>query len=53
MMSLSLVDPIQPAVEVWIVIWENLPLAIRSFTNLTLGIFLVVSCFKLFYHLRG
>lgn len=52
-MFLSLVDPLQPAIETWIVIWENLPLAVRNLANLTLGLFVLVVCFKLFYHLRG
>lgn len=52
-MLMSLVDPIQPAIEVWLVLWENLPLAVRNLTNLTLGLFVVVVMFKTFYHLRG
>ena len=52
-MLMSLVDPIQPAIEVWLVLWNNLPLAVRNLANLTLGLFVVVVMFKTFYHLRG
>lgn len=52
-MMMSLVDPIQPAIEVWLVLWDNLPLAVRNLANLTLGLFVVVVMFKTFFHLRG
>lgn len=52
-MFLTLVDPLQPAIEVWLAIWNTLPLAIRNLANLTLGIFVVLVIFKIFSHIRG
>lgn len=50
---MGLVDPLQPAIEVWLVIWNNLPLAVQNLVNLTLGLFVVIVTFKTFYNLRG
>lgn len=48
-----LVDPLLPAVEVWLAIWNNLPLSVRLLANLTLGLFSIVVVFKTFYNMRG
>lgn len=48
-----MINPIAPAVEVWFVIWNNLPSAVLAFANFCLGFFLILCLFKLIYHLRG
>lgn len=48
-----MVNPLIPAIEVWLAFWNNLPDAVRSLAYFALGLFVVLSCFRLLLNIRG
>lgn len=48
-----MIEPLKSAIEVWLGLYANLPLAVQNLCNLTLGLFIFTALWQIFYHIRG
>lgn len=48
-----MIEPLLPAIEVWLAWYSNMPIAITNLINLTLGLFVFVVMWNIIYHIRG